>query len=40
MDEKLISAKVILKLPLTTEEHAFYNLYLTGREKDMLKGAA
>jgi hypothetical protein len=29
-----------LKLPLTTEEHAFYNLYLTGREKDMLKGAA
>ena len=38
MDEKLIVAKVILKLPLTPEEHAFYNLYLAGREKDILKG--
>ena len=38
MDEKLIIAKVILKLPLTPEEHAFYNLYLAGREKDTLKG--
>ena len=38
MDEKLIIAKVILKLPLTPEEHAFYNLYLVGREKDILKG--
>lgn len=38
MDEKLIIAKVILKLPLTPEEYAFYNLYLAGREKDILKG--
>ena len=38
MDGKKVVAKKLLGIPLTQKEQAFYEMFLQGNEKEILKG--
>lgn len=40
MDGKKVVAKKMLGIPLTQKEQAFYEMFLQGNEKEILKGIA
>ena len=40
MDGKKVVAKKLLGIPLTQKEQAFYEMFLQGNEKEILKGIA